>query len=476
MPLDRLSEFIAQSARAESANLPPGVVHSAKRCIIDWFAATIPGGMVPPATMLAEAFGDELDRGGAMLLPSGRRASPGMAALINGAASHVLEFDDIFRDAIYHPGAPVISAALAMAQADGADGARFLGSVVAGYEVSTRIGVAMLPAHYDFWHPTGTVGSLGAAAACSAILNLDPAQAAHALANAADMAAGLQQAFRSDSMAKPFHTGRAAECGVLVARAARAGVTGARGMLDGDRGFGAAMSRDVDWATATEGLGSRYNITAMSQKNHACCGHVFAAVDATLSLMAEHRLKPDDVARISVGTFAMALEVAGFADPRTAFEAKFSLAYCVSAAAVTGRVRLAAFAPERLADPAIRALMQRIEIAVDTQADAAFPNQRTAVVEIETGDGARPRHHAATRKGDPDDPLSDDELVDKYTELVAPVIGDQAAAALLEYLWRIETADDMAALPVNLAEQDRAEFGAGAGEAKDRKRAHHEAR
>jgi len=113
--------------------------------------------------------------------------------------------------------------------------------------------------------------------------------------------------------------------------------------------------------------------------------------------------------------------------------------------------------------------MQRVAIAVDPDADAAFPNHRTAVVEIETLDGARHRRHAATRKGDPDDPLSDIELVDKYTELAAPVIGDEAAAALLEYLWRIETAGDMATLPVN-----RPEYGAG--EVQDLKRAHHEAR
>ena len=466
MPLQNLSEFIV-SLRA--ADLPPEVLHGARRCIIDWFAATIPGGIVPPATMLAEAFGDELDRGRAMLLPSGRRAAPGLAALINGAAAHVLEFDDIFRDAIYHPGAPVISAALAMAQSEGADGARFLGAVVAGYEISTRIGVAMLPAHYDFWHPTGTVGCLGAAAAAASILGLDPVRTAHALANAADMAAGLQQAFRSDSMAKPFHTGRAAECGTLVARAAACGVTGASGMLDGDRGFGAAMSRDVDWSKATEGLGTRYNITAMSQKNHACCGHVFAAVDATLALMAEVGLSAGEVARIAVGTYGTALEVAGFPDPRTAFEAKFSLAYCVSVAAVTGRVRLAAFAPERLADPAIRAMMKRVEIAVDPEADAGFPNHRIAVVEIETTDGTRHARRATTRKGDPDNPLSDEELADKYTELVAPVIGETAAAALLEHLWRIEVAGDVASLPL-------AWTGRGAGAGEDRRRARHEDR
>ncbi|NQW02028.1 MAG: MmgE/PrpD family protein, partial [Rhodospirillales bacterium] len=224
------------------ADLPEAVVHAAKRCLLDYLAATLPGGLEPPALALQVALNDDLNHGNASLIPSAIAATPRTAALINGVAAHTLEVDDIFRDGIYHPGPPVISAAIAALQAVGGSGADLITGIVAGYEVSNRIAAAVQPAHYDYWHTTGTVGAFGAAAAAAKILGLSALQAKHAIANAATMAAALQQAFRSDAMSKPLHAGRAAETGVLCAQMAAAGVTGADNMLEGERGFGNAMS------------------------------------------------------------------------------------------------------------------------------------------------------------------------------------------------------------------------------------------
>ena len=448
MILSRMGAFVA---RLDGARLSARVVHAAKRCVIDWFAATVPGGSRPPATLLADALEEDLDRGPAVLVPSGRRATMRTAALINGAASHVLEFDDIYRDALYHPGAPVISAVLAAAQGRRKGGRDVLTAVVAGYEVSNRIGLAVNPAHYEYWHTTGTVGMFGAAAGAARVFGLDARATTHALANAATMAAGLQQAFRSEAMSKPLHAGRAAETGVLVAMAAEVGVTGATGMLEGPRGFGAAMSRDVDWSTALDGLGDVYTIVDTTQKNHAACGHTFAAIDAVLALRAEHGLSGDTVRRISVGTYGKALEIAGIENPKTPYEAKFSLAYCLALALLDGRVRLDAFSPERLSDAAVADVMGRVEAHVDAEADAAFPKRRSATVEIETTDGRTLRHHAPTRKGDPDAPFTDRELVDKYRELVDPVLGRPRSLALLDALWGLEeraAVDDLPPAPV----------------------------
>ncbi|MBV9521460.1 MAG: MmgE/PrpD family protein, partial [Alphaproteobacteria bacterium] len=362
-----LRHFAEYAAAAQGAALPEAVQHAARRCIVDWFAAVLPGGTLPPATLLIAALAEDIGQGGAMLFPSGRRASTRTAALVNGAASHTIEFDDIFRDAIYHPGTPVISAALALAQSRRASGAAFLRAIVAGYEISTRIGVAVNPAHYRYWHTTGTVGTFGAAAAAAVILGLNAEQALHALANAGTLAAGLQQAFRADAMSKPLHSGHAAECGVMVALAAAHGVTGAPDILEGPRGFGAAMSDKPDWEAATAALGTRFNILAMTQKNHAACGHAHAAIDAVIALREQHRLAPAAIERIAIATYGAALEVTGNFDPRTEFEAKFSLPYCAAVALATGSARMAAFAPERRADPSIRDLMARIELAVDPQ-------------------------------------------------------------------------------------------------------------
>ena len=421
--------------------VPAEVLHHARRAVIDWHAALFPGAVEAPARLLERALAEELDRGEARLA-LGRRATVRAAALINGTAAHTAEVDDIYRDAIYHPGAPTVAAALALAQARGASGLQLLRAVIAGYEISTRIGAAMGRAHYRYWHNTGTIGCFGACAAAAELLALDAPRFAQALATVTTFAAGLQQAFRTDSMSKPLHAGRAAEAGVTAALAAAEGVTGSLDVIEGDAGFGRAMSDGPDWDRALATLGSEFNITRMTFKNHACCGHAFAAIDGALALQARMGLDAREIQRVRIGTYATAIEVAGNPAPRTAAEARFSTLYVVASALVHGSVRLAAFAPERLADPATRDLMRRIELAVDPELDAAFPRQRAARVVIEAR-GRREAFLQPTRIGDPDAPLSDAQLEAKFRELVVPVIGAQAAEACLQRLWRLDAASSL---------------------------------
>jgi 2-methylcitrate dehydratase PrpD len=178
----------------------------------------------------------------------------------------------------------------------------------------------------------------------------------------------------------------------------------------------------------------------MTFKNHACCGHTFAAIDGALELQRALGVTAADITRVHVGTYRPALEVAGYEHPATPAEARFSLKYVVATALTHGSVRLAAFDAARREDPATRALMSRIELSVDAELDAAFPHQRAARVAIETKDGRRGEYLQPTRKGDPDMPLSDRELEDKFIELAAPVQGDAAARALAARLWTLERA------------------------------------
>jgi 2-methylcitrate dehydratase PrpD len=439
-----VAESLAEYAcREQTAPLSDEVRHHARRVLIDWFAALLPGALLPPATLLAEGLADELGHGRAIVYGSLRPASLRAAALINATASHTIEFDDIFRDAVYHPGCPVIGAALAAAQAREADGEALLRAIVIGYEVSTRIGVAVQPSHYKYWHTTGTVGTFGAAAAVAAILKLDAGRTAHALANAGTFAAALQQAFRSDAMAKPLHAGHAADAGAMAALGAARGVTGALDVLEGPAGFGAAMSEAADWSRATEGLGARYNITRMTVKNHGCCGHCFAAIDGALALKAEHGFTAADIERIEIGGYRATLEVTGRKTVATPFEGRFSTPFTVATALVHGNVRIEAFTPARLADSVVQALMQRVDVTLDEQCAADFPARRSARVAITLKDGRVLRRYQATRKGDPDAPLSDAELTDKYYELATPAIGRTAAAALLARLWALDQQRDV---------------------------------
>lgn len=433
------------AAQYHPVDLPAPVLHHAKRAVIDWYASLFPGLAAAPLAQLEQVLAEDLDRGRCRL-GNGRAATARAAALFNGAAAHAAEVDDSFRDAMYHPGAATIAAALAASQQAGASGLDFLRAVVLGYEVSTRIGVVLGRAHYRHWHNTGTVGVFGAAAATGGALRLDAQPFAHALATAATFSAGLQQAFRMDSMSKPLHAGRAAEAGLLAAQLARTGVTGSLDVLDGEAGLGRAMSDGPDWSRVGATLGTDFHITRLTFKNHVGCGHAFAAIDAALALRNQHGLRAEDIRGVEVETYATALDVACHANPVTENEARFSLPFLVATALVHGSVRLSAYSPERLADPILRGLLGRVQVSVDPEIDRAFPNRRSARVRITTSDGRSHEWLQPDRKGDPELPLSDEELEDKFIELAAPVAGEARARQLLAALWALDQAPDLQGL------------------------------
>jgi 2-methylcitrate dehydratase PrpD len=428
--------FARFAAQLASTPLPPEVAHHAQRAVIDWYASIYPGLDTPSVQVLTQALADDLDRGPARLV-RGRAATARAAALIQGTAAHAAEVDDSFRDAMYHPGAATIAAALAMAQSVGASGPDFLRAVVMGYEISTRIGVVMGRPHYKYWHNTGTMGSFGAAAAAASLLKLDETAFAHALAIAATFTAGLQQAFRLESMAKPLHAGRAAEAGVLAAQLAAGGMRSSLDVLEGEAGLGRAMSTGPDWSAVGATLGTDFHITRLTFKNHIGCGHTFAAIDGALELQRLHGFSHTDIERVDLGVYQPTLDIAPHVDPQNADKARFSLHYMVATALVHGSVRLSAFEPERLNDPATRALMQRITKALDPEVEAAFPRRRGARVVVTLRDGRCLTHVQPDRKGDPELPLSDADLEGKLMELATPVIGEAQARALLARIWQL---------------------------------------
>lgn len=436
MLVDTLAEYAAQESARE---LPEKVIHHAKRALLDWCSALLPGTRVSPAVNLVRAYSAELGNGKSSLPGFATTAFPGTAAWINGSASHTVEFDDIYRDAIYHPGCPTVAAALAVAEDLGKSGLELLKSITIGYEIATRIGVAVQPSHYRFFHTTGTVGCFGAAASAASLLAPHDANVMrHALATAASMAAGLQQAFRSDAMTKPLHAGHAAWAGVAAGTAAASGVTGALDILEGEAGFGAALCQDPQWDRVTENLGHHYNITEMTQKNHGCCGHTFSAIDAAMLLHEQHGIDTGQIESITVQTAQTPITVTGNFAPRTPYECKFSLPYVVAHALTYGSVRLDAFSDEHRADGKIHDLMSRITLEADAEMTARFPRMRSSRVIIRMRDGCELEHFQAHRKGDPESPLSDAELDDKFDELVSPIIGAEASGHLLKQFRNME--------------------------------------
>lgn len=432
--LQSYGEYVAKSA---DVALPADVLHHAKRALLDWTGALIAGSDLPTADLLRRAYSDELEPNtpNAPSAPCSIAGTPlkaklRAAAFLNGTLSHLAEYDDIYRDGAYHPASPTISPAFALAEVRGLGRDALLKAITVGYEVSTRIAAAVQPSHYKYFHTTGTAGVFGAAAACAALLQVNTDEATHAMATAGTFASGLQQAFRSDAMTKPMHGGHAAEVGLSAALAAEAGMTGTADLLEGEAGFGAAMSDGARWSEALVGLGTDFNITRMTFKNHGCCGHTFPAIDGAAALQALHNMAPESIKAIRIGAYKAGVDVCAYRRPQSAFEAKFSLSYTVAARLVLGRVREEAFMPAALTNAAIAALEDKISVHLDEGCTRTFPKQRSCNIEIELVSGEIFKRHQATRHGDPDDPLTDDELLDKFMELTVPRIGKANSEAL----------------------------------------------
>ncbi|QKM64957.1 2-methylcitrate dehydratase [Polynucleobacter tropicus] len=429
--LQKFGEFIAAS---QQADFSAQAIHSARRALLDWHGALLAGSDTLVAKKLRHGYQEELGAGGCTVAGADQKSFSRAAAFLNGTISHIAEFDDIFRDGAYHPACPTISAAFALAEAHDDSLLNLLKAIIIGYEVSTRISKVIQPSHYQYFHTTGTVGVFGAAAACAYLLRLDAGKACDALATAGTFASGLQQAFRSDSMTKPMHAGHAAEVGLNAALLANAGMTGTPDLLEGDAGFGAALCKNPRWDLVLEDLGHGWNIEHMTFKNHGCCGHNFPAIDAVSHLLSAYPIDAEKITQIRVGAYKPTVDVCHYVHPQSPFEAKFSLTYTVSARIILGRVREMAFLPTALDNPRIRAMEKKIKLFVDPECAAKFPVHRSAKVEIEMSDGSIYTHHQHTRHGDPDEPLTDQELLDKFQELAEPRVGMELAKHLSDEL------------------------------------------
>jgi 2-methylcitrate dehydratase PrpD len=434
--LEKFGDFIESHNNTKFDAL---LIHHARRALLDWQAALLAGSNTQAANRLRAAFSDELSSTGLCSIAGvAPRASARTAAFVNGSISHIAEFDDIYRDGAYHTGCPTISAVFSLAQSKHSSLDELLRAIIIGYEVSNRISRVIQPSHYVYFHTTGTVGVFGASAACAALLKLNSIQACNAMAIAGTFASGLQEAFRSDSMTKPMHAGHAAEVGLSAALAANAGMTGANNLLEGEAGFGAAMSKAPRWNELFEYLGEDFSISKMTFKNHGCCGHTFPAIDGVGYLIQAHNIQATNIKRIRIGAYRPTVEVCAYRHPKTPFEAKFSLSYTVAARIILGRVREKAFLPIHFLNQDIFTLEEKVELYIDQECADRFPKRRSAKIEIELNDGSIFKHYQLTRHGDPDDPLSDQELMDKFFELVEPRIGTAMTEELAQLIMSAE--------------------------------------
>ena len=437
-------------ARTRYEDLSPPVIEDARRSVLDWLGSCLAGAVEPPSRMahrVVAGWGqcDEATVFGA------HRASAAAAAFANGVSSHILELDDVHKRSTLHPGAPIIPAALAVAERERADGRAFLLAVTLGYDAALRVGEAVNPSHYRYWHPTGTAATFGAAVATGSLLGLNSAQMLDALGSAGTQAAGLWEVNADGAMSKHLHPGKAAFNGILAADMARIGFTGATRILEGERGFFRAMSAGHDATRITDGLGARWKISENCYKLYSCCGHTHTAIDTAIDFRGEQGWQGDEaLARLEtvhIETYAPGYEIVKEMNPRTPYQGKFSLAYCAAAGLLEGWVGLKQFSPERfdaggVRDEKIAALLQRVRVTVAPDVTAKYPAEWGTRMTFTLNDGSVRTMSAAFPRGHPENPVSTAALEDKFRTLVAPRYSPMLAEKAIQAVRQIESGRD----------------------------------
>lgn len=433
---DRLAEY---SCGLAFADLSAGHVAKIKLFILDWLGSAYAGKDLPPIRMMRNVAASLGGAPEATSIPDGARTSCLMAALVNGASSHIVEMDDLHRESILHPAAPILPAALAAGERAGISGKELIVASSAGYEVGIRLALAAGPSHYRFWHTTSTCGTFGAAAAAAKALKLNEDQFAWAMGSAGTQAAGLWEFLGESAMSKQLHAGKAAMNGLLAALLAKEGFTGARRILEGEKGFFRASSEDFDENACTAELGRVFHAERNSLKYHASCGHTHSAVDAALAACGGRTLGPEEVEAVAVHIYRAALDLLGNIEPKTPYLAKFNLPFCVATALHYGRVQPADFTVERLADGDLLSLMTKIRIEEGPNLTAAYPRKWPARTTITLKDGRRLAAANDYPKGEPENPLSEGEVIEKFKGLTGEALSSARAEIIIERVLGLES-------------------------------------
>ena len=428
-----LTERLVEHTRSiEYTRLPADVRALARQCVLDWIGVALAGsGDALPRLLIDDALAD----GGkpvASVVGHAARVAPLQAALINGAASHVLDYDDVNLSLTGHPSAAVLPGLLALAEARSANGAELVAAFIAGYETACRVGLLVQPGHYARgYHNTGTIGTVAAAAACAHLLKLGAEQTAHAIGIAATQAAGLKSMF--GTQCKPFHAGLAAHNGLRAARLAASGMTCRTDALECAQGFASTMSPDFN-PQAALAAPDRFYVRDNIFKFHASCYGTHAPIESARRLREANGLQPRQIERVVVRVDKTLDAMCNIAAPRTGLEAKFSLRFMTAAALVgADTAGLALFEDTNVRDAAICALRDKVKVEF---ANAWPTAQAEVVVELTDGRRLSVGHDAGIPPTDY--AQQGQRLREKFERLTEPVIGLARSSAILKLVESLE--------------------------------------
>ncbi len=430
-------------------DIPDPVLRRAEDLFFDWFGSALAGKVGRPVQAI-EAFAAEQGPaiGRAEVLISRRKTSPLFAALVNGAASHYAEQDDVHNGSVFHPAAVIFPAVLAVAQDRGLPGRDMIVAAIAGYEAGIRIGEFLGRSHYKIFHTTGTVGTVASAIAVGRLIGLDPQQMQHAMGSAGTQAAGLWEFLRDAADSKQLHTGKAAADGLTAALLAEKGFTGAKQILEGKQGMGAGMSEATNPAALVDRLGERWATIETSFKYHASCRHTHPAADALQKVMRDHGLAAADIAEVITHVHQGAIDVLGpVVDPKTVHQAKFSMGTVLAMVALRGAAGVNEF-EAHFRDDDIADFRVRVKMVLDEEVDGAYPAYWIGKVTVHTRDGRVLHGRVDEPKGDPGNTLTRPELETKALQLAdfGKAATQEEMQQAFKRLWNICNEPGLAAL------------------------------
>jgi 2-methylcitrate dehydratase PrpD len=417
---------------------PPDVIDEARLCLLDWLGVTLGGAGEP----LTEILLDVCDDGGgseqASIIGRTRKNSMLNAALINGSASHALDFDDVHFQMMGHPTVPVMPALLALAEMRKIGGKEVIEAFVAGFEAECRIGSSMFPAHYQQgWHATSTLGRFGAAAACAKLMGLDADRMNNALGIAGTQSGGLKQVF--GTMSKPFHAGKAAADGLLAALLAEKGFTCSDDILAGEGGFLSVLSPEATPEMITDGFGETYAIRNVMFKRHASCFETHPTIDAALDL--RNDVDVDNIESIHIRATSVAVEIAGKPEPVTGLEGKFSLVYCAALALLDGETGEDNFTDEKVTSDRMVALRKKMTVEGDE--DLGLTQSE---ILVRTLDGKELKSFGDTLDSGADKERRKADLIRKFRSFADRLLPDGRTDSILQCVAELEHEGDIGKL------------------------------
>lgn len=414
-----VTRWLAERASAiRFADLPPAAVTVARQCILDWFAVTIPGAAEPAVQILSQELLADGATPVASLAGLAQRTSTLNAAMINGTASHALDFDDVNMAILGHPTVALLPGLLALAEETGASQDDVLAAFVAGYEVVCRTGALMSPGHYNHgFHATSTIGSVGAAAACAHLLKLDAETTATAYGIAATRASGLKSMF--GTMCKPLHAGMAAQNGLLAARLAARGFTSRPDALESAQGLAATQSVDFNPDEAMRDAPLDHHIANNLFKYHASCYLTHGAIEAGKALRQSSAASSNAIQSIEIRVPPVTDRVCNLPRPETGLEAKFSLRLTV-AMALAGRDTsgIATYTDALTQEPE---LVRLRDMASITFVDGYPEAKADVAITVDGGRRVTASHDAGVADSDLD--RQGAKLEAKFDALVEPLLG-----------------------------------------------------